>query len=568
MNAITINTSNARHYFVLGILMAGFAALTARAVDLQINHQDFLLGQGDARHLRVVRVPAHRGMVTDRHGEPLAISTPVQSLWVNPRELATERARWPELTHATGISADTLHRLIADRIDREFVYLRRHVAPADARKVLALGLHGVYRQHEYRRYYPHGEVSAHVVGSTNIDDRGAEGLELAFDDWLAGRPGAKRVVRDRLGRTIEDVESIRAPHQGRELRLSIDQRLQYLAYRTLKSAVQRHRARSASLVLVDARTGEVLAAVNQPSFNPNSRESGIRGSRRNRSVTDVFEPGSTLKPFTVAAGMLTGQFTTKTTIDTSPGYFRIGRHTVRDHRNYGVLDLSGILMKSSNVGSSRIALAVPPKAMWTLLSRLGFGQLTQSGFPGESPGILTDYDGWGEVHRATLAFGYGLSVTPLQLAQAYVAIANDGETRPLSFQRLERPGAPRRVMDADIAIQVRTMMERVISPEGTARSAAIPGYRVAGKTGTVRKSKAGGYSDDRFMALFAGMVPASAPRLVAVVVVDEPRGEQYYGGQVAAPVFRDVMAGALRLLGIAPDRPRELPSAARRQASS
>jgi cell division protein FtsI (penicillin-binding protein 3) len=547
-----------RHYVVLGGLMFGFALLAGRAVDLRLNHHDFLQRQGDARHLRVVRVPAHRGIITDRHGEPLAISTPVESLWVNPRELATERGRWGELTAVLGLKSDTLHRVIAERIEREFVYLRRHVAPDVARKVLSLGLKGVYRQREYRRYYPHAEISAHVVGFTDIDGKGREGMELAFNDWLEGQSGAKRVVRDRLGRTIDEVESIRAPRQGHQLRLSIDQRLQYLAYRTLKAAVQRHQARSASLVLVDSTTGEVLAAVNQPSYNPNARSRGNRGAQRNRAVTDVFEPGSTLKPFTVAVGIQTGIYDATSFIDTNPGRLRIGSHVVKDKRNYGRINLSTVLTKSSNVGVSKIALAVEPRDMWHTLSQLGLGQTTGSGFPGESAGILTPYKGWGDIHRATMAFGYGLSVTPLQLAQAYLAIANDGRMPTLSFQKLERAGGGRQVLEPQVAADVRAMLEGVVSPQGTARRAAIPGYRVAGKTGTVRKPTPGGYSKDRFMAIFAGMAPASSPRLVAVVVVDEPGGEQYYGGQVAAPVFRDVMAGALRLLGIPPDKPEEL----------
>ncbi|MBT6276897.1 MAG: penicillin-binding protein 2, partial [Chromatiales bacterium] len=521
-----------RRRFVLGVLMAGFAIMAARAVDLQVNHREFLRNQGDARHLRVVRVPAGRGMVVDRHGEPLAISTPVRSLWVNPSELAQERDRWPELTKVLGVSEEALHRLIAKRINKEFVYLRRHVDPGLAHQVLELEIGGVYHQREYRRYYPHAEVSAHVVGFTDIDEKGSEGLELAFDEWLSGRDGAKRVVKDRLGRVIEDVESIRAPRQGRELRLSIDQRLQYLAYRALKTAVKHHGAKSGSVVLVDARSGEVLVTVNQPSYNPNSRRLGVQSARRNRAVTDVLEPGSTMKPFTVAVGLQVNQLEVDAVIDTNPGWFRVGRHLVRDHRNYGAIDLATVIVKSSNVGVSRIALDVAPQDMWLTLTQLGFGSRTGSGFPGESPGILTHFGKWGEIHRATLAFGYGLSVTPLQLAQAYVALANDGMATALSFQRVERPGKRQRVLDAEVAQAVRGMMTGVVLPGGTAQRAAIPGYAVAGKTGTVRKPTAGGYSEDRRAALFAGMAPASAPRLVAVVVIDEPAGEEYYGGQI------------------------------------
>ncbi|NKC16143.1 MAG: penicillin-binding protein 2 [Gammaproteobacteria bacterium] len=547
-----------RRRMVVGALMAGFLVLGGRVIDLQINHHEFLMNEANARHLRVVRMPAHRGMILDRHGEPLAISTPVSSIWIHPAELSVDKARWPELIKALDMSEGRLRHTIAQRGDREFVYLRRHADPALARKIIKLGIRGVYQQREYRRYYPHAEVSAHVVGITDIDERGREGSELAFDNWLTGRDGAKRVMRDRLGRIIEDVERIRAPRQGRELRLSIDQRLQYLAYRELKAAAKRHRARSASMVLIDVLTGEVLAVVNQPSYNPNTRRRGNSSTRRNRAITDVLEPGSTMKPFTIAIGLQSGQVQADSRIDTSPGTFKVGRHLIRDHRNYGTIDLATVIMKSSNVGVSRIALSVPPQDMWLILSQLGFGNTTGSGFPGESPGILRHYGHWGDIHRATLAYGYGLSVTPLQLAQAYVAIANDGLVQALSLQRVDRPGKRRRVLSEDVALAVRTMMEGVVGPGGTAGKAAIPGYRVAGKTGTVRKPIAGGYSEDRFTALFAGLAPASKPRLVGVVVIDEPGGEEYYGGQVAAPVFRTVMAGALRLLGVAPDRPQDL----------
>ncbi|NIR28610.1 MAG: penicillin-binding protein 2 [Gammaproteobacteria bacterium] len=531
------------------------AGLLWRAVDLQLTHQTFLQHQGAARYLRVVSIPAHRGNMVDRNGEPLAISTPVQSVWANPARLARERKRWPALTQLLGLEVDELHRLVAERMEREFVYLKRHVEPMLAARVTRLGLDGVHLQREYRRYYPTGEVAAHVTGFTNVDDVGQEGLELAFEDWLRGVDGSKRVLRDRLGRTVEDVERIRAARPGRDLVLSVDRRVQYLAYRALKSAVRRHRARSGSAVVLDARTGEVLAMVNQPSYNPNNRAERVGRRYRNRAVTDVFEPGSAVKPFTIASALETGRFTPDTPVDTRPGLLKVGQHTVRDLRNYGVIDVATVIQKSSNVGASKIALAIPPKTLWRTFTRAGFGQPTGSGFPGESAGILTHFADWSDIHRVTLSFGYGLSVTPLQLAQAYAAVANRGVLPSVTFQRVDAPVSERRVLSERVSLAVRTMMENVVSVEGTGRRAAISGYRVAGKTGTARKSVDGGYAEDRYIAVFAGMAPASAPRLVAVVVVDEPRNGDYYGGVVAAPVFAEIMQGALRLLGVPPDAP-------------
>lgn len=542
-----------RRWLVLGVVLAATGGLLWRAVDLQLTHKAFLQHQGDARYLRVVSIPAHRGDILDRGGEPLAISTPVQSVWVNPARLVRERERWPALTRVLGLEGDELHRLIAERMQREFVYLKRHVTPMLAARVLELGIEGVYLQREYRRYYPTGEVAAHVIGFTNVDDVGQEGLELAFEQWLRGVDGSKRVLRDRLGRTIEDVERIKAPRAGRDLVLSIDRRLQYLAYRALKSAVHRHRARSGSAVVLDAPTGEVLAMVNQPSYNPNNRAGRIGARYRNRAVTDVFEPGSAIKPFTIASALETGRFAPDTPVDTRPGLLKVGRHTVRDLRNYGVIDLAAVIQKSSNVGASKIALSIPAKRLWDTFTRVGFGQPTGSGFPGESGGILTHFLDWGDLHRVTLSFGYGLSVTPLQLARAYAVIANDGLAAPITFQRRESPPARERVLSESVAGQVRAMLEAVVGEGGTGRRAAVAGYRIAGKTGTARKSVDGGYAEDRYVAVFAGMAPASAPRLVAVVTVDEPRNGAYYGGEVAAPVFAEIMQGALRSLGVAPD---------------
>lgn len=548
-------------------LCMGLAAATLlwRAVCLQVLDKEFLLHQGEARHLRVVGLPAHRGMILDRNGEPLAVSTPVESVWVNPQELGGEQQRFPELAGLLSTDTESVRRLLAKRAGREFVYLKRHLSPALAAQVKALRIPGVYLQREYRRYYPAGEVAAHVVGKTNIDDAGLEGLELAYEAWLAGEPGAKRVVKDGQHQIIEDVESIRRPQPGKDLTLSIDRRIQYLAYRELKAAVKEHRARSGTAVVLDVRSGEVLAMVNQPSFNPNSRKRLQRSSMRNRAVTDVFEPGSTMKPFIIATALQSGRYRPDTPVSTSPGWFRVGRNTVRDVHDYGDLDVTGVIRKSSNVGITKIALSLSPEAIWTDLSEIGFGEQTYSGFPGEASGLLSYHGGWNAIETATLAYGYGVSVTALQLAQAYAVLAADGVRRPVSFLRDVEAADERRVMPARVARQVRAMLEEAAGLEGTAPAAQIAGYRVAGKTGTVHKSEAGGYSDDRYLSVFAGMAPASEPRLVMVVMIDEPDNGKYYGGQVAAPVFSRVISGALRLLAVPPD---DLPLLQTRQTAA
>ncbi|MGD8618519.1 MAG: penicillin-binding transpeptidase domain-containing protein [Gammaproteobacteria bacterium] len=547
-------------------LCLGLAAVTLlwRAVCLQVLDKEFLLHQGEARHLRIVSLPAHRGMIQDRNGEPLAISTPVESVWVNPQELGGEQQRIPELAQLLSMDRGKVQRLLASRADREFLYLRRHISPALAAQVKDLQIPGVYLQREYRRYYPAAEVAAHVVGKTNIDDAGQEGLELAYEEWLAGEAGAKRVVKDGQHHIIEDVESISRPHPGKDLRLSIDRRIQYLAYRELKAAVQEHKARSASAVVLDVRSGQVLAMVNQPSFNPNSRKRMQRSSMRNRAVTDVFEPGSTMKPFIVATALQSGRYRPDTPVSTSPGWFRVGRNTVRDVHDYGDLDVTGVIRKSSNVGITKIALSLPVEDIWTGLSDVGFGEQTYSGFPGEASGLLSHYSGWNAIETATLAFGYGISVTSLQLAQAYAVLAADGIRRPVAFLKDSQVTEERRVIPQKVARQVRAMLQQAAGPEGTAPAAQIAGYTVAGKTGTVHKSIAGGYSDNKYLAVFAGMAPASDPRLVMVIMVDEPGNGKYYGGQVAAPVFSRVISGALRLLAVPPD---DLPLLQTKQAN-
>lgn len=550
---LLFSAQQGRRLVLVGFMLAALLTLVWRAISLQVLDKEFLQNQGQARHLRVVTLPAHRGMILDRQGDPLAVSTPVESVWVNPQELVGVQEGLSGLARLLKLDRDYIQQLVARRAGRKFVYLRRHIGPTLAGQVRAMNIPGVYLQKEYKRYYPAGEVAAHVVGFTNIDDAGQEGLELAFGDWLSGKPGAKRVIKDGRRNVVEDVESIRRSQPGKDLELSIDRRIQYLAYRELKAAMKEHQAQSASAVVLDVRSGEILAMVNQPSYNPNNRHQLQRKNLRNRAVTDVFEPGSTMKPFVVVSALEAGRYTPETPVSTSPGWFKVGRNTVRDVHDYGMLDVSGVIRKSSNVGISKIALSLEAQRIWSLYSGLGFGVPTDSGFPGEAAGLLTGYRGWNAIETATLAFGYGMSTTPLQLAQAYATIAAGGIKRPVTFLRQDDPPTGKRIFPARVADQLITMLEAVTGPGGTATQARVAGYRVAGKTGTVKKSVAGGYADDKFLAVFAGMAPASDPRLVMVVMVNEPGNGKYYGGQVAAPVFAKVLSGALRLLAVPPD---------------
>ncbi len=542
-----------RRWLVLSFFLCGLAVLCSRAVYLQLLNNDFLKEHGDARSIRVVDIPSHRGVIVDRNGEQLAMSTPVDSIWVTPRKIFEDVERFPELAKVMDMTVKELHETLRARMNRNFIYLKRHANPDLVKQVKALEIRGVSTQREYKRYYPAAEVTSHILGFTNIDDQGQEGLELAYDNWLSGKNGKKRVLKDRLNRVIKNIESIEPSEQGKELKLSIDRRVQYLAYRELAAAVKYHRAKSGSLVMLDVRTGEVMAMVGQPSYNPNNRETLKSQFYRNRAVTDVFEPGSTMKPFTVAAGLASGAYKPHTPINTSPGYFKVGDHTIRDMRNYGNIDVSTVITKSSNVGASKIALSLEPEQFREALAKFGFGQLTGSAFPGESSGTLNPANTWSDVEMATMAFGYGLSVTPLQLAHAYTVLANGGVMLPISFLKVDGAVSGKRVLEESITRQVRKMMETVVSAEGTGKRAAIRGYRVIGKTGTVYKYIRGGYSDDRYLSVFAGIAPASQPRFAMVVLIDEPRGEDHYGGVVAAPVFSRVMEGAFRILNIPPD---------------
>ena len=544
-----------RRNVVATCVVALAAALIWRVVDLQLNHNAFLTDQGDARHVRIEKIPAHRGMLLDRNGEPLAVSTPLASVWVNPNRLASSSPRWPELERALGLDPGAIAQVTEERGKREFVYLRRHVDPSVAEAVSALDMDGVHLKPEYRRYYPMGAAASHVLGFTGIDDVGQEGLELAFDDVLSGEDGARRVIKDRLGRIVENLERIRPARPGRDVVLSIDRRIQSLAYRALRQGVQEHHARAGSAVVLDVGSGEVLATVNLPSFNPNDRGDRSSPRYRNRAVTDLLEPGSTIKPFTVAAALRAGIVGPDTVLDTRPGFLKVGRHTVWDIRNYGVIDVRKVIKKSSNVGAGKLALELPPADLWDMFHQAGFGASTGSGFPGEEEGTLTDFVDWGEIHRVTLSFGYGLAATPLQLARAYAALGNGGVLPNVRFVRTEEHAPAVPAMPAAVAAQVLKMLEEVVEPGGTGRRARVAGYRVGGKTGTTRKSEAGGYSEDRYHSAFAGLAPMSDPRLSVVVVIDEPGGDEYYGGAVAAPVFSDIVEGSLRVLGIAPDDP-------------
>jgi len=549
-----------RRRIVAMCVVALAAGLIWRVVDLQLNHNAFLTEEGDARHLRTEKIPAHRGMLLDRNGEPLAVSTPLASVWVNPRKLEASRPKWPELETALALEPGLIAQITETRAGREFVYLRRHVEPSIAEAVDALEMQGVHLKHEYRRYYPMGAAASHVLGFTGIDDAGQEGLELAFEETLSGEDGARRVVRDRLGRIVETLGRLRPARPGSDIVLSIDRRIQSLAWRALGQGVQRHRARAGSAVVMDVRTGEVLAIANLPSFNPNDRGDRSSWRFRNRALTDLLEPGSTIKPFTVAAALHRGIVHPDSILDTRPGFLKVGRHTVRDVRNYGVIDVRRVIKKSSNVGAGRLALKLEPAHLREMFHKVGFGDLTGSGFPGEREGTLTDSTDWGEIQRVTLSYGYGLAVTPLQIARAYAALGNDGALPSVSFVRADSVPIASQVMPAAVAAEILEMLELVVEPGGTGSRARVAGYRVGGKTGTTRKSEAGGYSEDRYHSAFVGLAPMSDPRLSVVVVIDEPGGDAYYGGAVAAPVFSEIAEGALRILGVAPDDPETIRS--------
>ena len=542
-----------RQRFVLALFALAAVAVAFRVFYLQFLEKDFLISEGDTRSIRSVAIPAHRGMITDRNGEPLAVSTPVASVWATPAKALDSGADLQQLAGLLELPAAQLRQSLSERRGREFFYLKRQLTPDTARQVRALKIPGINTSSEYKRYYPLGEVASHLLGFTNIDDEGQEGIELAFEDQLRGAPGKKRVLKDLYGSIVKDLENIKQSTPGQTLTLALDQRLQYLAYRELKAAVLEHKARGGMVLLLGVRTGEALALAVQPPFNPNNR-ADINGSRyRNRVVTDVFEPGSTIKPFTIATALMSGMYQPDTMVDTAPGRMYIGRYAISDINNYGLLSVSDVIRKSSNVGSTRVALSMGPEPLWKLHHDIGFGRLTMSGYPGEVAGTLTDFADWSKIGLATVSYGYGISVTAMQLAQAYSVIASGGLLYPLSFRKVSALSEPRRIMPETVALEVNSMMRAVIEPGGSGRRAAVEGYHVAGKTGTVHKASDSGYEENRYLSLFAGFAPATNPRLVMVVVIDDPRAGQYYGGQVAAPVFASVMRGALRILNIPPD---------------
>jgi cell division protein FtsI (penicillin-binding protein 3) len=549
-----------RRKWVQIALAVGMVLLVGRAVDLQVLNKRFLQDQGANRQIGVVSVSAYRGKILDRNGEPLAISTPVQSIWVDPEKfegIGAQQLR--ELSGLLEMPENKLRPILAHMPGKRFAYVKRRVSPGTADAVKAMQLPGVYFEREFKRYYPAGEVTAHLLGFTDIEDVGQEGLELAYEQSLKGSPGSKRVIRDGKRRIIEDIENIREPVPGKDLQLSIDQRLQYLAYRELKAAMLEHKAEAASLVMLDAKTGDILAAVNQPSFNPNTRKDLGGKSHRNRAITDAFEPGSTIKPFVIAHALDAGYIKPGYQVDTSPGRLHIGAHTVKDVHNYGRLDLTGILKKSSNVAVSRIALEMQPQLFWKYYRSLGFGMSAGTGFPAETSGELTGYERLHDFERATLSFGYGVSMSVLQLARAYTVFADDGILHSASLLKRDKDPDARRVLSVKTARRVRTMLEQVVQKDGTAYRARVDGYGVAGKTGTIKKLGNGGYTEHSYLAAFVGMAPAKDPRLVIAVMVDEPRAGDYYGGLVAGPVFSRVMTGALRVLNIPPDQEETMP---------
>jgi len=540
-----------RSRFMLIALAAGFAILAGRAFYLQGVDNSFLQAKGEARFTRVVEMPAGRGPVLDRNGVPLAISTPVESIWASPSEIEIT----PEQVAALARALNVERKDIADKLKDEaknFVWLKRQISPEQAARVMALRIPGLFQQREYRRYYPQGEVMAHVIGFTGFDDNGQEGIELAQQAWLAGSPGSRRVIKDRKGHIVEDIENLKAPREGKGLTLSIDQRLQYLAHRELKAAVEANRAKGGAAVMLDAKTGEVLALVNQPDYNPNNRASMTGRQTRNRSVTDVFEPGSTFKPFAVAAALEAGIVTPQTVFQTGSSYTIAGA-TISDSHPHGSMTVAEIIQKSSNIGTAKMAMQLPSEKLWALYSELGFGATPKTGFPGEAPGKLRAWKKWRPIEQATMAYGYGLNVSLLQLARAYTLFTNDGQLLPVTFIKRENDVIGKQIVSPRTARIMAGMLEAVVQPGGTATKGQVPGYRMAGKTGTARKLVNGQYVDDAHTAVFTGFGPVSDPRFIIAVSIDEPNAGKYYGGDVAAPVFANIMAGALRQFSIPPD---------------
>ncbi|CAG8867041.1 Peptidoglycan D,D-transpeptidase FtsI [Pseudomonas fluorescens] len=562
-----------RFRVVIGLLALMVGAICWRIIDLQVVDRDFLKGQGDARSLRHISIPAHRGLITDRNGEPLAVSTPVTTLWANPKEMQADKARWPGLAAALGQDPQKLTERLTKLAGKEFIYLVRGLTPEKGQQILDLKVPGVYGLEEFRRFYPAGDVTAHMVGFTDLDDHGREGVELAYDEWLAGVPGKRQVIKDRRGRLIKDIQVTKNAKAGKTLALSIDLRLQYLATRELRNAIAEQEAKAGSLVIMDVKTGEVLAMVNQPTYNPNNRRSMFPAAMRNRAIIDVFEPGSTVKPLSMSAALESGRWKPTDKVEVYPGSLQIGRYTIKDvSRSEGpILDLTGILINSSNVGMSKIAFDIGGEAIYRVMSQLGLGQYTGLGFPGERVGNLPNHREWRKAETATLSYGYGLSVTALQLVHAYAALANDGKMVPLSILKVDGAPETTQVVPQETAETIQGMLQQVIeAPRGVYR-AQVPFYHVGGKSGTARKATVGskGYTENAYRSLFAGFGPMSDPRYAIVVVIDEPSKGGYFGGLVSAPVFSKVMSGTLRLMNIPPDNlPPPAPAAPEQQATA
>ena len=542
-----------RSRLVLVVLLLAMLALCGRSVYLQSINEEFLQQKGESRFSRVVEMPATRGRISDRTGEVLAMSTPVKAVAVVPEFAKLEPPQVRKLSALLEMDVHELDQKLGS--SKDFVYIKRQVAPDVAAQVASMNLPGVQLLREYRRYYPAGDVSAHMLGFTSLEDRGQEGIELAFEKQLAGKPGSRRVIRDRRGSIVEDVEAIRAPQDGRDVQLALDSKIQYLAYTALKQAITEHRAKAGGVVVLDAKTGEVLALANLPTYNPNNAGRRSGAQLRNRALTDTFEPGSTMKPFTAALAIDKGKFSFNTPIQTAPGRLTIGNSTISDAHPHGVLTVAEVIQKSSNVGSVKMALTFAPEEMWRMFDSLGFGAPLKLGFPGEVGGRLRPAKTWKPIEQATMSYGHGISVSLMQLAHAYLVFARDGDLVPLTLTRV---GADvpegKRVFSANTARQVRVMLEMAVQAGGTAPKAQVAGYRVAGKTGTAHKLERGVYAN-KYVSSFVGLAPVSDPRLVVAVMIDEPSGGKYYGGEVAAPVFSTIMGGSLRSLGVSPDAP-------------
>jgi cell division protein FtsI (penicillin-binding protein 3) len=540
------------HVVWLALVLLG-CILAWRIVMLQVVDRGFLQAQGDARAIRTVATRATRGVIFDRYGEPLAVSTPVVSIWANPKQVLASNADLSVLAKSLGMSTQALEKKINSKANKGFMYLKRQLPPAVAGKILALKYKGVYRERDYKRYYPSGEIAGHLVGFTGLDGTGQEGLELAFDKHLQSVDGSKQILKDLYGNTIKELKQITESAAGKDLQLSIDLRMQYSAYRTLKEAVAKANAQAGSIVLMDVHTGEVLALASQPAFNPNNRSQLKLASLRNRAITDAFEPGSTVKPFTILAALESGKYKPETIVDTNPGYIKVGRKTLQDHHNNGPITVSEIIMKSSQVGITKVALSIEADTVREAFQRVGLGQSPGTGFPGEGVGVVPSRAKWLDIERATFAYGYGLSVTALQLAQAYQVIAADGVMRRATLLKQSGPIAEEQVVDPQIARQLQAMLAKVMREGGTAASARTVGFSLAGKTGTAHKIGKNGYQEDKYRSLFAGMAPAISPKVVGVVVIEDPKGGRYYGGEIAAPVFAGVMGDILPLLNTRPD---------------